>query len=145
MYLTDTQIDELATRHEQEKTKVNSFVKNSGKRPVNFNNGTTDIMSDNIGKPQKQPVDAGRSKILEQYDSQQKGEVIHTLVDDDDDQFNKLMERHNEEKQKVNTFDNDTTHNHHQQEINQSYDPQDDVNYGFDNDQTPYEENLLST
>ena len=123
MTLTDTNIDDLAIRHEQDKTKVNSFIKNNAKKPVNFNNGTLDIMSDNLNQKQKSHIDPNRSKILDQYDKQQN---IYT-TNDDDEEFQKLMERHNEEKMKVNTFESAQTNgNINNKPVDESV--QDDLN-----------------
>ncbi len=128
VYLTDEQIEEQIVRHEKEKSKVNSFIKNSGKRPVNFNNGTTDIMASQhrtpidfkngpadiytTNQPQKQQqallIDQNKSKIIDQYREQQRTQESQknlNVDDDDDDEFQKLMQRHNDEKQKVNTFE----------------------------------------
>lgn len=110
--MTDQQLNELTIRHEQDKVKVNSFVKNpnaSGKRqPVNFNNGTTDIMSNSyVQQKQKTPVDLSRTNIYTEMNQQpiQQAPASHRSEQGDDD-LEKMMQRHNAEKQRVNTFNN---------------------------------------
>ena len=68
----------------------------------NSNNGI-------IIKNHKMPVDLGRSKIMEEYDRQKA----------EDDEFQKMMERHKEEKSKVNQFDGPYVHEEiHETETN---------------------------
>lgn len=148
MTLTDTQIDDLANRHEQDKTKVNSFIKSNAKKPVNFNNGTLDIMSDNLNQKQKSSIDPNRSRILDQYEKQSKEQHIYT-TNDDDEEFQKLMERHNEEKMKVNTFESAQTNGNVNKPVDESI--QDDLNKTENNNDDgniyndKYEDNLLTT
>ena len=103
MYLTDPQLEDLSKRHEQDKTKVNSFITNNVKKAVNLNTGTNNML---IIKKQKTPVDLGhsKSKIMEEYDAQQAS-TANFEEEDEDANFQKLMERHHEEKLKVNEFE----------------------------------------
>ena len=110
LYLNDSQIDELSKRHEQDKTKVNSYVQNNSN--LNNNKGLNNNISlnDNINlnvnnnktsqlvpKPKK-PVDLGRSKIMEEYEKQE------SVSNEEEEKFRKLLERHNKDKQIVNDF-----------------------------------------
>ena len=100
MYITDPQLEDLSKRHEQDKTKVNSFITNNIKKAVNLNTAANNML---IIKKQKTPVDLGHSKIMEEYDAQQAS-TAH-FEEEDDDNFQQLMKRHHEEKLKVNEFE----------------------------------------
>ena len=112
-------IDELSIRHENDKNKVKNILNNNNNdnessrskmdssndlnnnalnnrnllNNHNNNNGNNGIIIRNS----KMPVDLkiGKSTIMEEYDKQKA----------EDEEFEKLMERHNAEKNKVNQFE----------------------------------------
>ncbi len=159
--MSEQQLNELTMRHEQDKVKVNSFVqvaKNpSGKRPVNFNNGTTDIMSNTyVQQKQKTPVDLSKTNIYTDPMNQPlaSNRSEHGIPMDDD--LEKMMQRHNAEKQKVNGFNGSGQQSSRSQageapqafqqdldrEINREYENSDN---GMDNTNQQLDEHLIST
>lgn len=113
------------------------------------NNNQHKPPADTNSGQQKAPVDLGRSKIVEQYHYQQQNE---------DDEFQKLMQRHNEEKQKVNTFEsnadvkNQTVNESYQQDVDRTLQdeiygnyPEDIESKNNNNSTYNYNDNNLST
>lgn len=126
LYLNDDQLDQLNQRHEEDKNKVNNLLNggNTNRSNSNNSNSKSDVNNNinngnsqsayNLGssslsslhasntnqgiilKNNKKPVDLERSKIMEEYDKQ---------LQEEDEEFQKLMERHNAEKNKVNEFE----------------------------------------
>ena len=148
---------------------MNSFINknNSGKRPVNFNHGTTDIMANQHRTPidfKNGPSDiytstqqksnaytaapvVVQSKIVDEYRDQQN---TTENDDDDDDEFAKLMQRHDAEKQKVNAFDQSRNTNveprNVMNEMLDSIDNDDSLNEDSRNGgQIQLEDNLITT
>ncbi len=123
VFLNDNQlIDELSIRHENDKNKVKNILNNNNSNNDNessrskmdssndlnnnalnnrnlLNNQNNNNNSNNgiIIRNSKMPVDLkiGKSTIMEEYDKQKA----------EDEEFEKLMERHNAEKNKVNQFE----------------------------------------
>jgi hypothetical protein len=120
IFLNDNQlIDELSIRHENDKNKVKNILNNNNNNDNESSRSKMDSSNDLnnnalnnrnllnnhnnnnsngiIIRNSKMPVDLkiGKSTIMEEYDKQKA----------EDEEFEKLMERHNAEKNKVNQFE----------------------------------------
>jgi hypothetical protein len=106
IYLNDKQIDELSKRHQEDKNKVNNVVNTRStkannspliekpKVPVDFNKDT-DIFESSANENRNLGVDTQRS-----YKNSKP--LLNSEVEDEN--FQKLLERHKEEKKKVDDF-----------------------------------------
>ena len=120
--MNDDQIEELSKRHENDKTKVNNTFSNKipekSKVPVDAkkikydNRLPKDIYNDT------NEISDQKESIIDMYNKQQNedqhGNVISSSssskkpifkTNDDDAKFEELVERHKNEKQKVNQFE----------------------------------------
>ena len=118
--MNDDQIEELSKRHENDKTKVNNTFSNKipekAKVPVDAkkikydNRLPKDIYNDG------NELSDQKESIIDMYNKQQNedqhGNVISSSskkpifkTNDDDAKFEELVERHKNEKQKVNQFE----------------------------------------
>jgi len=121
IYLNDDQIEELSKRHENDKTKVNNTFSNKipekAKVPVDAkkikydNRLPKDIYNDG------NELSDQKESIIDMYNKQQNEDQHGNLIssssskkpifktNDDDAKFEELVERHKNEKQKVNQFE----------------------------------------
>lgn len=104
--MNDKQIDELSKRHQEDKNKVNNVVNNRStksnnspliekpKVPVDFNKDT-DVFESSTNENRNNGIDSQRSN---------RNSKPLPNSDVDDDNFQKLLERHKEDKKKVDDF-----------------------------------------
>ena len=119
--MNDDQIEELSKRHENDKTKVNNTFSNKipekAKVPVDAkkikydNRLPKDIYNDG------NELSDQKESIIDMYNKQQNEDQHGNLIssssskkpifktNDDDAKFEELVERHKNEKQKVNQFE----------------------------------------
>ena len=106
IYLNDKQIDELSKRHQEDKNKVNNVVNSRStkannspliekpKVPIDFNKDT-DVFESSAKENRNIDIDSQRSN---------RNSKPLPNSDFDDENFQKLLERHKEDKKKVDDF-----------------------------------------
>jgi hypothetical protein len=114
IYLNDDQIEELSKRHENDKTKVNNTFSNKipekSKVPFKYDNRLPKESHHDVND-----LADHKESIIDIYNKQQNEDQHVNLISsskkpiskthDDDAKFEELVERHKNEKQKVNQFE----------------------------------------
>jgi hypothetical protein len=121
IFLNDKQIEELSKRHQQEKDKVynvintnqntannnNAYNNKTSLNNNNYNASNSRVNSDSndvalLTKPRR-PIDVSRQPVMEPFTEEQTTRAGNTS-NDNEENFQRLLERHNAEKNKVQQF-----------------------------------------